>query len=107
MNYIPLEECKHGYLYRLSSRNLSFGVFDQTTKGFVGIRQKFEIRYLFTEYHWDTGEPFGTAYPLGLLDECPIQDLAEGFSVDEDGQRFWKIHQELFDWLDEKKEEHS
>ena len=59
---ISLSECKKRRVYKLHSRNLSFGVFDGDT-GFIGIRTKFGSRFLDTEYHWDTGSPFGTAHP--------------------------------------------
>lgn len=60
---IPLTECVKRRTYRLKSRNLAFGVFDGET-GFLGIREKFGHRYVFTEYHWDTGAPHGTVEPL-------------------------------------------
>jgi hypothetical protein len=72
METIPLDECKDRELYRIHSRNLAFGVFNITTKGFVGIREKFGDYYLCTEYHYETGAPYGTAYPkekLGLMPE--------------------------------------
>lgn len=75
--YIPLEQCIHGITYKLHSRNLRIGVYDKQTKGFVGIRTKFGFRYLFTEYHWDTGAPFGTACPLAAIENCPFTDLSE------------------------------
>lgn len=93
MNKIPIEECKHGYLYRIDARNFSFGVYDEDSKGFVGIRVKFSETYLFTEYHWDTGEPFGTATPKEELEKFPGE-------VDEDST-------ELFDWLDQKREKYK
>jgi hypothetical protein len=68
MNVIPLSECKQGVVYRLLSRNLVSGVFDGKT-GFIGIREKFGVRFLSTEYHWDTGPPYGTARPLGAIGE--------------------------------------
>lgn len=68
---IPLNECKHGYVYRIESRNLSCGVFNSTNKGFIGIREKFGDYYLFTEYHWETGAPFGTVQPLEELGPLP------------------------------------
>ena len=70
-NTIPLSECRNGWVYRISSRNLSFGVFVKDKNGFIGIREKFRDRYLFTEYHWDTGEPFGTVRPKEELEEAP------------------------------------
>lgn len=67
LSYIPRVECKKGFLYKLHARNLDIGVFDG--KGFIGIRQKFNDRFLFTEYHWDDGAPYGTAKPLQELQE--------------------------------------
>ena len=68
---IKLEDCKHGHLYRIFSRNLSLGVFDKACSGFVGIRTKFGHRYLFCEFHYDTGAPFGTVNPLEEIEQCP------------------------------------
>ena len=59
---ISLSECKKRRVYKLLSRNLSFGVFDGETR-FIGIRIKCGSRFLHTEDHWDTGPPFGTARP--------------------------------------------
>jgi hypothetical protein len=104
---IPLEECKHGSLYRLSSRNLGFGVFVEATKGFVGIRTKFDHRYLFTEFHWDTGEPFGTVLPQEYLEDCPLDDLREGWlGENEKGEQCYLSNTALFEWLDEKQKQY-
>ena len=65
-NMIPLKDCKKGYVYELNSRNLLVGIFDGDT-GFIGIRKKFESIYLFTEYHRDTGPPFGTVHPVKIM----------------------------------------
>lgn len=71
--YLPPAECKRGHVYRLSSRNLAFGVFaPEKENGFIGIRDKFGSRYLFTEHHWDNGAPYGTAKPLE--DMGPLKD---------------------------------
>jgi hypothetical protein len=59
---IPLTDCIKGHIYKLDSRNLAVGIFDGET-GFIGIRYKFGDSFLFTEYHWDTGPPYGTAKP--------------------------------------------
>lgn len=68
---IPLAECVEGRVYRLHSRNLDLGVFVSADRGFIGIREKFGSRYLFTEYHHDTGPPYGTATPLEDIGEVP------------------------------------
>lgn len=69
--YIPLTECVRGHVYKIASRNLSYGVYDGAG-GFIGIRNKFCHRYLFTEYHWDQGEPYGTVKPLEDLGSLPV-----------------------------------
>lgn len=71
VNYIPLSDCKDRYLYLINSRNLSYGVYNDQTKGFVGIRNKFGDNYLFTEYHYDNGLPFGTVFPKKELIKIP------------------------------------
>lgn len=62
--YIPLEECEHGRIYKLNSRNLAYGVFNKKSQGFTGLRTKFDDIFLFEEDHWDTGVPYGTVKPL-------------------------------------------
>jgi len=71
-NYIPLKNCHHGFLYKIHSRNLSYGVFNIKDSGFIGIRTKFGNVFLFTEYHWDTGAPDGTVKPLKEV--CKVPD---------------------------------
>ena len=71
-NYIPLSECVKGFVYLINSRNLGLGVFDGKG-GFIGVREKFGDRYLFTEYHWDTGVPYGTVHPLEKLCQLPAE----------------------------------
>lgn len=79
--YLKLEECVHGRIYRISSRNLKIGVYNEAVRGFTGIRVKFGSRYLFTEYHWDTGSPHGTVKPLFELDrESPVENPSESSS---------------------------
>lgn len=69
IEYFPKEECLHRGFYRLASRNLTSGVWDAYHMGFIGIRQKFDIRYLFMEYHFDNGAPYGTAFPTEYMEE--------------------------------------
>ncbi len=97
---IPIKDCQHGHLYRIYSRNLNLGVYRKDDKGFVGIRLKMGRRYLFAEFHWDTGPPFGTANPLELIVKCPIEDLTEGY-YDEDAKQYHD-NGSLFDWIDEQ-----
>lgn len=48
-----------GRVYKIRSRNLRVGVWNGKD-GFIGIRSKFGDRYLFTEYHYDASETYGT-----------------------------------------------
>lgn len=76
-NYIPLLECKPRTIYRLNSRNLSFGVFTPENNEFIGIREKFGQEYLFAENHYDTGAPYGTVKPKEVIGEVP-EDIEIG-----------------------------
>lgn len=78
---IPLEQLLRGHLYRLQSRNLRQGVYDGRG-GFIGVREKFGYRYLFTEYYY-TGSD-GTANALEDLGPIPddIQALEDLGTVD-------------------------
>lgn len=66
--FIPLDQCEDGAVYRIHSRNLAVGVFVKERGGFIGIRTKWGQRFLFCEYHWDTGAPHGTVKPLEKLE---------------------------------------
>lgn len=71
MPMIPMHECKNGKIYKLSSRNLSFGVYVKDRQGFIGIRTKFGHRFLFMEHHYDQGPPYGTAHALEEIGGVP------------------------------------
>jgi hypothetical protein len=71
VDYIPLDQCKDRFLYQINSRNLSYGVYNEENKGFVGIRNKFGEDYLFTEYHYNNGMPHGTVFPKKELTKIP------------------------------------
>jgi hypothetical protein len=55
-------------VYKIESRNLSFGVWDGE-QNFVGIRTKFNDRFLDEEVHYDLDDHYGTvsdAQDLGI-----------------------------------------
>jgi hypothetical protein len=68
---ISLSECQDRHIYRIGSRNLMIGVFRKATNGFIGIREKFGDLYLFEEYHWDCGAPYGTVNPIEVIGVLP------------------------------------
>ena len=70
---IPIEECIDGNLYWIHARNSSLGIWNAAERGFQIRRVKFASVYRFTEYHWDTGPPYGTAIPH--LDLGPAPEL--------------------------------
>ena len=58
--YLPtMERLEVGRVYKLSCRNLAFGVYFGAGS-FVGIRTKFGQRFLDTEFHWDYDPHCGT-----------------------------------------------
>lgn len=84
IKYIPMEQCVRGGVYRIRARNLSVGVYDGN-QGFIGIRCKFDHLYLFTEYHWDQGPPYGTVHPIekigDLPAEIPCQEVMGNYAI--------------------------
>ena len=87
-DYLSIEKCKQGGLYKILARNFSLGVYNLKDQGFIGIRQKFTMIYLDLEFHWDTGTPYGTAKPIEFLEMCDLE-------VDENNN-------DLFVWLGKK-----
>src|SRR5579872_5414717 len=101
--YIKPEECVNGGLYRIHSRNLAYGVYKADVRGFVGIRNKFGSNYLFTEYHWDNGPPFGTVRPIEFIEQCPVEDLGESHLGEHPKiGKCYMTNRPLFDWLKER-----
>lgn len=88
---IELINCKDRCIYIINSRNLVLGVFREETKGFIGIRYKFGCRYLFEEYHWDTGVPYGTVKPIKLVETLPSNlDLLTNYTQCDDCKIIYK-----------------
>lgn len=58
-NLPDIKDCIQGRVYKIRCRNLAYGVWNGRD-GFIGIRQKFNSRFLFTELHWDASQTFGT-----------------------------------------------
>lgn len=72
-DYLGIEQMQPGMAYSIWARNAYVGIWLPDDRGFLISRYKFSPPpYLFVEYHWDKGEPFGTAKPLRLLEMCPL-----------------------------------
>lgn len=71
-NYLHINQCKNGYLYRIHARNSNFGIYREKEKDFVIRRTKFDNTFLFEEFHWDTSEDFGTVKPLKEIEKSPF-----------------------------------
>jgi hypothetical protein len=79
-----MPELKGGYLYRIDARNARFGIWIPKLKGFIISRFKFGANYLFVEYHYDTGPPFGTVLPLKEVEKVPLYIPRDWDENDED-----------------------
>jgi hypothetical protein len=66
-----MDQCRDGYLYRISARNSRLGICREQGKAFTIGRFKFSANYLFDEYHWDSDPHFGTVCPLEELEKAP------------------------------------
>lgn len=73
-----MKDLKHGGVYKVNSRNLVVGVWDEPNKQFIGIRHKFGGTLIDTEDHRDTGPPHGTALGMELIEMLP-----EGIEIKE------------------------
>jgi len=51
-------------LYLIHARNAKVGVWLEKKKSFIISRWKFESNFLFEEFHYNTGAPYGTAWEL-------------------------------------------
>jgi len=71
-DYIRINKLIDGGLYYIEARNSSYGIWLYEELGFVIRRQKMNNIFLFVEYHFDTGWPFGTVYPKIFLEKCPF-----------------------------------
>lgn len=77
--WIPIEQCKDGWLYHITARNASLGIYRSQKQGFEIRRDKLGSIYRFVEYHWDwTGgeilfgkKMLGTAKPIKEIEEAP------------------------------------
>ena len=100
--YLPMEEPKEGWSYRIPARNAHIGIWIPERKGFIISRTKFERNYLFVEYHWDSGiieyfevngetrkMNFGTVKPFFEIEQTSFK--SEELSEDYDKPKYNEI----------------
>lgn len=103
MERMPMVDMVEGDVYRLVSRNLIVGVWRASTRGFIGIRRKFDSLYLFEEYHYEADPHVGTASPVNRIGRVPDGiKLTEGWvepDPDRPDRKVFVPNQSLFDFL--------
>jgi len=72
MNYLTVDECKDGYLYKISARNGHYGVYNEKNNSFTLARTEFGGTFLFDEYHYDTHSRCGTVKPIAEIKKCKL-----------------------------------
>ena len=70
LDYLKLDECLTGYVYRVYARNFKYGIFDGDHK-FLGIQYEWGKRYLGEELHWDYDQRHGTVKPFEAIIRVP------------------------------------
>jgi len=75
--YIAMDLCKDNFIYIIAARNSHLGIYNEKEKSFFISRFKFRDNFIFEEYHWDTGEPYGTVKPLIELVAAPKFEFKE------------------------------
>ena len=75
--YLRKNQLIDGAFYRITCRNAHVGVWRVDEQGFEIPREKFGSNYLFVEYHWDNGPPFGTSRPWEQLEDLPEEALLD------------------------------
>jgi hypothetical protein len=76
-NHIPMDQCKDGFLYIIDARNSKLGIYKEANKSFTISRYKFGSNFLFEEFHWGTGSPYGTVQPLKEIMAVPVMSDEE------------------------------
>lgn len=71
-DYIKIDDLKNNYSYKIIGRNAYVGIWVENEKSFMISRYTGLKPYLFHEYHWDIGTPFGTVKPIELIELCPF-----------------------------------
>jgi hypothetical protein len=94
----PVAELVDGMAYRVVARNFFAAVWSERARGFIGIREKFGDEYLFVEYPYADGAPYGTTHAFEALGQVPDGVELECYGPRDD-RGYLTNNQPLFDWL--------
>lgn len=82
-DYLKIQDLKDKHVYTICARNANVGIWIELEKAFMISRYEVSATpYLFNEYHWDTGEPYGTVKPLKLIGKCSLE-IKDSYSENE------------------------
>lgn len=70
-DYLHESELDFECLYYINARNAHLGIWLPQKRGFIISRFKFKANYLFIEYHYDIGTPYGTVKPFYKIEKTP------------------------------------
>ncbi|MFA5731810.1 MAG: hypothetical protein WCY91_07945 [Acidithiobacillus sp.] len=94
-DYLHIDSLIPNMAYAIWARNAYVGIWIPGENGFLVSRYKIHSEpSLFVEYHWDIGEPLGTAKPLCPLGKSPLTIPSSSSYDDAD------LSSELCAWLD-------
>lgn len=94
-DYLRIHQMQPYMTYIIWARNADVGVWLPEKYGFLISRYKINPEpFLFVEYHWDNGEPYGTVKPIQALELCTF------FIPDPSDYRDERHNKELCGWLD-------
>ena len=75
--YIPMDQCRDGWLYSIAARNATLGIYRESELGFEIQRIKLGSVFSFVEHHWDIGTripedaQYGTVKPIEMIEVAP------------------------------------
>ena len=69
---IPELSLKNNYLYHIRARNSCLGIYNYDNRCFTIARTKFGQTFLFDEYDFNTGRPYGTVVPFREIEVSPL-----------------------------------
>ena len=74
--WMPIQGLKDGYLYHISARNSSAGIWQASSNSFQICGYSWGENYLDSEDHWDFER--GTAKPIKEVEKAPEFKNGEG-----------------------------